>query len=225
MSLPNETTQLLPRFGTALADHAAEFNLELSSAAAASLQSYYALLLKWNARLHLVGPCSPEEFATRHVLESLFLLPHLPPDARVVDIGSGAGLPMIPCLIVRSDLRATLIESSRRKTVFLSEALRVAETQDRAQVIAARFESTPAPEAGFVTSRALDRFEKMLPALIEWAPPESTLLIYGGEGLRRKVESYLPSARAQLIPRSDCRFLIRAKVKDVSGAQVGNVQI
>ena len=89
----------------------------------AQLGAFYSLLTRWNDRLHLVAPCSPEEFATRHVLESLLLLKHLPQDAKIADIGSGAGLPIIPCLIARADLKATLIESSQKKTVFLREAL------------------------------------------------------------------------------------------------------
>ena len=118
MPTPTET------FSQALRDNAAEFGIQLGADEVARLSNYYELLLKWNDRLHLVAPCSPEEFATRHVLESLMLLPHLPQNARVVDVGSGAGLPIIPCLIVRADLRATLVESSPRKAVFLREALR-----------------------------------------------------------------------------------------------------
>ena len=82
------------------------------------LGAFYSLLTHWNDRLHLVAPCSPEEFATRHVLESLMLLKHLPQDAKIADIGSGAGLPIIPCLLARPDLQATLIESSQKKSVF-----------------------------------------------------------------------------------------------------------
>ena len=52
------------------------------------------------------------------MLESLMLLKHLPSDAKIADIGSGAGLPIIPCLIARPDLHATLIESSQKKSVF-----------------------------------------------------------------------------------------------------------
>ncbi len=89
----------------------------------AQLGEYYSLLTRWNDRLHLVAPCSPEEFATRHVLESLLLLKHLPHEAKIADIGSGGGLPIIPCLIARADLEVTMIESSQKKAVFLREAL------------------------------------------------------------------------------------------------------
>ncbi len=198
------------KFGQALWNNAAEFGIQLRAAEVTRLSKYYELLLKWNDRLHLVAPCSPEEFATRHVLESLLLLSHLPQKARVLDVGSGAGLPIIPCLIIRTDLSATLIESSPRKAVFLREALRDVSNREPAALTVARFEQTTAPEADFVTCRALDRFQRFLPALIQWAPPTSTLLLFAGEELRKQLEILLPNAKAERIPRSGRRYLIVA---------------
>src|SRR5437879_8849838 len=114
----------IERFRAALHDNSADFGVQLTDSDIERLSDYYALLLKWNPRLHLVAPCSPEEFATRHILESLVLIHHLPLNARVADIGSGAGLPLIPCLLVRHDLRVTLIDPPPRKLLFLREALR-----------------------------------------------------------------------------------------------------
>ena len=198
------------KFGQALWNNAAEFGIQLRAAEVTRLSKYYKLLLKWNDRLHLVAPCSPEEFATRHVLESLLLLPHLSENASLVDVGSGAGLPIIPCLIIRTDLSATLIESSPRKAVFLREALRDVSNREPAALTVARFEQTTAPEADFVTCRALDRFQRFLPALIQWAPPTSTLLLFAGEELRKQLEILLPNAKAERIPRSGRRYLIVA---------------
>jgi 16S rRNA (guanine527-N7)-methyltransferase len=204
MPTPTET------FSQALREHAAEFRIQLGADEVKRLSSYYELLRRWNDRLHLVAPCSPEEFATRHVLESLLLLPHLPETASLVDVGSGAGLPSIPCLIMRPDLRATLVESSPRKAVFLREALRKVNSREPAALSVARFEQTDAPKADFVTCRALDRFQEFLPALIEWAPPASTLLLFAGEELRRQIEFLLPNAKAERIPTSNRRYLIVA---------------
>ena len=136
------------------------------------------------------------------------LLPHLTQGARVTDVGSGAGLPIIPCLIMRDDLRATLIESSQKKAVFLRQALREVPNSSSARLLASRFEETPAPAADFVTCRALDRFQQMLPRLIDWAPRTSVLLLFGGPSLREKIGGRLPSIRAELIPGSEQRFLI-----------------
>src|SRR5438105_13345473 len=185
----------LEQFANALQLAAPEFGIDLDDGRIRKLTEYYQLLLKWNPRLHLVAPCSPEEFATRHILESLVLIHHLPLNARVVDIGSGAGFPLIPCLLVRHDLRVTLIESSQKKLIFLREALRHANSATPGRLIGARFENIPAPEADFITCRALDRFPAMLPKLIDWAPVNSTLLIFAGTALRKQLEARFPPAK------------------------------
>lgn len=181
------------------------FELDLSSGTLAQLDAFYSLLTRWNDRLHLVAPCSPEEFATRHVLESLMLLRHLPQDAKIADIGSGAGLPIIPCLLARTDLTATLIESSQKKSVFLREALN--QLGRPSEIIPKPFEDVPAPDVSFVTCRALDQFTNKVATLINWAPAGSTLLLYGGESLLEELRKTKATVGQELIPLSAQRFL------------------
>ncbi len=203
----------IEQFAIALRVHAPEFGVELSPKAIRALTDYYALLLKWNPRLHLVAPCSPQEFATRHVLESLLLLKHLPQNARVADIGSGGGLPIIPCLLVRDDLHATLIESSIKKSIFLKEALRAVQPSTRAKVLNTRFEDTPFPGADFITCRALDQFTELLPRIIAWSDP-STLLLFAGGSMRAQLETLsLDVLAVENIPNSERRSLILAARK------------
>lgn len=204
----------LNEFRNALTHNAATYGVSLDSETLAGLSKYYELLKTWNTRLHLVAPTSPRDFATRHILESLMLLDHLPSQAMVADIGSGAGLPIIPCLIARPDLRAVLIEASPRKAVFLAEAVREvlkSETPEQVvkqvSVVAERFERIAAPEVDFITCRALERFEAMLPTLVAWAPASSTLLLFGGEGLQRKIAGSGFASSAMLLPNSQKRFL------------------
>ena len=192
-------------FKLALRSNQAAFELELSEKTLAQLAEYYSLLTRWNDRLHLVAPCGPEEFAVRHVLESLLLLRHLPEGARVADIGSGGGLPIIPCLIARPDLEATLIESSQRKVVFLREASTRLDL--RAVVLAQPFEDVSAPPVSFVTCRALDQFMRKLPALINWAPRGCRLLLFGGETLGEQLKRANVNFEQFLIPKSEKRFL------------------
>ena len=187
----------LLRFAQALRSNMGSYDLDLPEETLAQLADYYSLLTRWNERLHLVAPCTPEEFATRHVLESLLLLKYLQPQAKIADVGSGAGLPIIPCLIARADLQATLIESSQKKAVFLREALN--RLKRTATIIARRFEEIEAPQVSFVSCRALEQFTSKVPELIEWAPRGATLLFFGGEDL---VE-----VKGILIPNSDQRFL------------------
>lgn len=182
------------------------FNLDLPAETVTRLGEYYSLLTRWNDRLHLVAPCSPREFAVRHVLESLMLLQHLPPNARVADIGSGGGLPIIPCLIARPDLQATLIESSQKKSVFLKEATR----PFQATIIAQPFEQIEPTPIDFVTCRALDQFMQKLPAIIDWIPQGTKMLLFGGEKLGEELRKANLNFETLLIPRSEKRFLFLA---------------
>lgn len=207
--MPAEVEQ----FAEALRIQAPAFAVSLGRDEIRKLTKYYALLTGWNPRLHLVAPCSPEEFATRHVLESLILLRHLPAGAHVVDIGSGGGLPLVPCLLVREDLQATLIESSSKKAVFLREALRDIRPPGRARVIASRFEDTEFPEADFVTCRALEKFSETLPKIIRWAPSKAAFLFFAGESLRKLVESSLKSIAVERMPGSEGRYLLVGRAK------------
>lgn len=207
----NKTATRADEFASALQEQAPRYDVRLTAPEIARLGEYYEQVMAWNARLHLVAPCSPAEFATRHVLESLLALAYLSDEAHLLDVGSGAGLPAIPCLIVRPTLRATLIESSPKKAVFLREALRRVAPNSKSLVIAERFEKTHAPTADFVTCRALDRFLEMFPKLIEWTPPASTLLLFGGEGLREQIEKAALAYSAILIPESERRFLFIIK--------------
>ncbi len=86
---------------------------------------YWEMLLDWNQRINLVSKNDERRLVTRHFLESLGLIKVVPfpPDARVMDLGSGAGFPGIPLKIVRPDLRMVLVESKRKKILFLRHAI------------------------------------------------------------------------------------------------------
>ena len=201
--------KLTPRgeFDKALAERAGGFGLELSGDARARLGDYFELVAAWNPRLHLVAPCAPAEFAARHVLESLAALPFINQGATLLDVGSGAGLPAVPCLAVRDDLKAVLVEASQKKAVFLREALSRLGLSDRARVVAERFEKVEPPAADCLTCRAIERFTEILPALLSWSEEVPTLLLFGGESLSERLEHEGRSFETVRVPESERRFL------------------
>ena len=96
-------------------------------AAAAPLARYLSLLLEANEGMNLVSRAAavPRELVGRHLGDALAGLAHLPEAGprrlRLLDIGSGGGLPAIPMLLTRKDLTATLVESTKKKVRFLEE--------------------------------------------------------------------------------------------------------
>lgn len=193
-------------FAGSIKKYQSDFQINLSNEKISALDDYYKIVLAHNDLLHLVAPCSPEIFAVRHVLESLTLLEYLPKKAKFADIGTGAGLPSIPCLIVREDLRGYLIESSQKKSGFLQEAMTKLGLKNRAEIINKQFEEVQKPFVNFVTSRALDKFTKKLPALVKWSG-NSRLALFGGHNLRETLKEINLKFSEKLTPQSGQRFL------------------
>lgn len=199
-------------FIEAIRKNQATFSVELSDETIEKLADYYELIQKHNEFLHLVAPSTAEEFATRHILESLTLLKFLPHNARFADIGTGAGFPSIPCLIAREDLYGMLIESKPKKVKFLEEAVETLELTNRVKIVNKQFEETPKSNIFFVTCRALDKFTDKLPKIIQWAG-KADLLFFGGHNLREALEKANLRFSLKLMPLSEQRFLFAAKQK------------
>lgn len=82
---------------------------------------YQEILLEWNKKINLISRRDETRIVTRHFLQSLGLVKviTIPPKARVMDLGSGAGFPGLPVKLMRPDLRMVLVESKRKKVHFL----------------------------------------------------------------------------------------------------------
>ena len=86
------------------------------------LLAFVRLLAKWNAAYNLTAVRDPEEMVTRHLLDSLVLLPYVQ-GPRVLDIGTGPGLPGIPLAVARPDCAFTLLDANAKKTRFVTQAV------------------------------------------------------------------------------------------------------
>jgi 16S rRNA (guanine527-N7)-methyltransferase len=86
------------------------------------LLQFIALIEKWNRAYNLTAIRDKEEMARLHILDSLAILPHLH-GKRLIDIGTGAGLPGIPLAIYRPDMEFVLLDSNAKKTRFVQQAI------------------------------------------------------------------------------------------------------
>jgi len=105
-----------------LAEGIAQLGIEVDAQAQARLLQYLALLHKWNRVHNLTAVREPKKMVTQHILDCLAVLPYVE-GKRLVDVGSGGGLPGIPLALVRPQLEVTLLDSNHKKTVFLQQAL------------------------------------------------------------------------------------------------------
>ncbi|MGQ9524281.1 MAG: 16S rRNA (guanine(527)-N(7))-methyltransferase RsmG [Armatimonadota bacterium] len=110
-----------------LADGAAAFDIELTRPQQAQFSAYLRELLAWNRRMNLTAITDPVSVATHHFLDSLSCLTVVRPDpgARVIDVGTGGGFPGVPVKIVRPDIELTLLDSLRKRIVFLEHLVSV----------------------------------------------------------------------------------------------------
>ena len=107
-----------------LAAGVATLGIALNAAQHAQLTAYLALLAKWNKVYNLTAIREPQRMVTHHLLDALAVLPHLPATAglRILDVGSGGGVPCIPLAIARPDARVVMIDANHKKATFLMQA-------------------------------------------------------------------------------------------------------
>ena len=129
------------------------FGLSLDQDRVALLARYLAERDLWRRRTNLTGPLSAGELVT-HALESVFGEKLIPHGTRLLDIGSGAGLPGIPLAIARPDLAVTLLEPRGKRAAFLQHSARTVPLQN-VEILEARVQSLVEPLFGVATARAV----------------------------------------------------------------------
>ena len=161
-----------------------------------NLSTYLDLLLKWNARTNLTAIRDPEEIVQRHFGESLFagihLAQRLPPEATILDFGSGAGFPGLPIQLLHPSLKITLAESQNKKSTFLREVIRTLNLPT--EVHAARAETLP-PTRLFdaIALRAVDNMPHALAAAKPRLTPNGLLAVLTTEPASGGTSIPLPS--------------------------------
>lgn len=163
----------------------------------ARLGDYLARMLAMNEQMNLTAITDPEGAWERHILDALTLLPLLgevPRGARLVDIGSGGGIPGVPVAIARPDMGVVLVEATQKKAGFLS-AVSSAMGLSNVSVRAERAEQLGRGELrgafDVVTARAVARLVALAPLALPFARPGGLVLLVKGQ----RAEDELAEAR------------------------------
>jgi len=178
-------------------------DLPLPRDAQEKLLAYLDLLAKWNKTYNLTAIRDPDKMISHHLLDSLAVLPHLPPGA-LADVGAGGGLPGIPLAIAEPARRVTLNDASHKKAAFLRQAvieLRLA----NAEVHAGRVQAwRPAQKFACVIARGFAE-------LADFIATCRHLVAEGG--VLAAMKGVFPAAELDRVPAGvDCREVRRLRV-------------
>jgi len=138
-----------------LSTGARQLGVSLSEAQHAQLLGYLALLIKWNKAYNLTAVRDPDEMVSRHLLDSLSVVPQVAEAGdNWLDVGSGGGMPGVPLAILFPGRRFTLLDSNGKKTRFLTQVKLELQLQNL-EVVHSRVEAfTPAQPFSGICSRA-----------------------------------------------------------------------
>ncbi|MGB7062252.1 MAG: 16S rRNA (guanine(527)-N(7))-methyltransferase RsmG [Candidatus Zixiibacteriota bacterium] len=171
------------------------FGIGLSDGMVDKFKVYTGLLLEWNQRMHLVskGDAKPDRIL-RHFVDSLCILKaiDIPKGAKLLDLGSGAGFPGIPIKIVRDDIQLTLVESIRKKNLFLrklSESLRLEGiniVNQRAEELADHPDFRE--KFDLVTAKAVGKLKDIVGLSVPFLKTGGLLVVYKGKELKKEIE-------------------------------------
>jgi 16S rRNA (guanine527-N7)-methyltransferase len=202
---------LPPEFRRTLIEGLGVLGLSLDTAQIAALDSYVRLLLAWTAAINLTAIREPAAVAREHLLDSLAAVPVLRAagSERILDLGSGAGLPGLPISIAIPTARVLLVESVAKKAAFLETVVRTLDLGGRVGVANERAEPLAA------TDRDRGRWDAVvvravaaLPILAELALP---LLVMGGRLIawkRGAIDDELEAGRRALAAMGGADFSV-----------------
>lgn len=174
---------------------AALFGVELNDATLAQLTTYAREMLDWNEnRANLTAITDPVAVETRHFLDSISLLGHVEvsQNARLIDVGTGAGFPGLVLKIIRSDIALTLMDSVGKKTTFLSHMVETLKL-DNIQVVTARAEDGGQNKAhrekyDVVVGRAVAHLPVLAEYLLPFCKVGGRCVAMKGESAAREID-------------------------------------
>lgn len=150
------------------------------------LERYRDLLLEWNEKVNLTAITDPDEIRIKHFEDSLTCLETglFFPGAKVIDVGTGAGFPGLPLAMARPDISVTLLDSLKKRLLFLDEVITETETTN-AKTVHARAEDGGRDKKlreqfDIVVSRAVSRLSVLCEYTLPYLKVGGTLIAMKG---------------------------------------------
>ena len=176
------------------------------------LNKYAELLIKWNRAYNLIGKSTEKSLRLRHLIDSLQLMPHIHSDTKVLDIGSGAGLPAVP-LAIMSGATIYACEPLQKRCLFLNQVKRELELKDELIVWNKKTQEIDKTQWQFdvITARAVADVQDLMAWGLPLLKPNGKFVFLKGETAEKEIAS---------ITNSQMTFLIKSSITNPNGKVV-----
>lgn len=180
-------------FSNKLKEKGKTINVSISDEQANKFYKYMELLLEWNEKMNLTAITEPNEVILKHFIDSITVEKHINKEAKIIDIGTGAGFPGIPLSIIRNDLNITLMDSLNKRIKFLDEVvkenqlLNVDTVHSRAEELARNKDFRG--KFDVATSRAVASLNVLLEYMIPFVKVEGYCICMKGANVEEEINN------------------------------------
>ena len=155
-------------------------------------EKYYNLLIEWNEKINLTAITEEKEVIYKHFLDSVYGAKYIPQNAKIVDIGVGAGFPSIPLKIIRPDLNFVLIDSLSKRINFLNEVINelkltnVTAIHARCEDLAIKIEYRESFDVA--VARAVAKMNTLAEYMLPFVKIGGYMIAYKGAGVQNEID-------------------------------------
>ncbi|KAB0671619.1 16S rRNA (guanine(527)-N(7))-methyltransferase RsmG [Oryzomonas sagensis] len=174
----------------ALEEGAREMGLEISEESIRAFEQFADQLKKWNRKINLTAIISDEEIAVKHIIDALMFAGCVRDNERVLDIGSGAGVPAIPLKIVKPSVPVTSVDAVGKKILFQRHVARLLKFAGFEAIHGRVEELCDTHGHGFdlITSRAFSRLEQFVGLAAPLLAGTGRLIAMKGPGVADEIK-------------------------------------
>ena len=193
-----------------------KLNLAINDSQLGMLQNYAEMVLRWNSIVNLTGSRTVSEFVFDHVVDGLAVVPFLNNEKRIIDVGSGGGIPGVIIKIMCPKSRITLLEPRTRRARFL-EQVRIELGLQELDVLCVKLQELRLAQSATKSALITRAFGKMgdFARLCQSVRPQLSKIYFLKAGIdpREVVEAEEILGRSQIIPLSVPGYFERSLVK------------
>ena len=169
-----------------LTDWAEKLTVKLPSDKLNQFQTYHKLLLDWNQKINLISRQDISRIVSYHFIDSISTIPEIPHNSIVCDLGAGAGLPGIPIKILRDDIILYLVESIKKKSCFLAEAIKALDLKNTI-LLPRRAETIKDIKFDIVLVRLFGKIFDVLPLASQLLKNNGKVIFYKMRGVEKEI--------------------------------------